>query len=101
MGRRRRWRGRYALAARAGGFWKSVGAAVHRLTVGERPRAAGTAGLTYFEARGPKDLLEPWRCVQAGGAGTLWTRGGAARGLAPRRFRNRPQGTRRSGNFKI
>ena len=26
-------------------------------------------GVTHFNARGRKDLLEPWRCVQAGGGG--------------------------------
>lgn len=30
-----------------------------------------------FAARGPKEPLEPWRCVEAGGAGTFWDRGDA------------------------
>ena len=33
--------------------------------------------VTHFEARGPEEPLEPWRCVEAGGAGTLWNRGDA------------------------
>ena len=31
----------------------------------------------HFEARGLKEILEPWHCVRAGGAGTFWNRGEA------------------------
>ena len=33
--------------------------------------------VTLFAARGPEEPLEPWRCVEAGGAGTFWNRGDA------------------------
>ena len=33
--------------------------------------------VTLFAARGPEEPLGPWRCVEAGGAGTLWNRGDA------------------------
>ena len=53
--------------------------------------------VNHSDGRGLEQLLEPWRCVRAGGAGVFWNRGDAARSLEPRKFRNRPQGTRRSG----
>ena len=42
--------------------------------------------VTQFEARGLKDLLEPWRCVRAGGAWAFWNRGDAVSRLGPRKF---------------
>ena len=33
--------------------------------------------VTLFAARGPEEPLEPWRCVEAGGAGDGWNRGDA------------------------
>ena len=56
--------------------------------------------VTHFEARGLKQLLEPWRCVRAGGAGTFWNRGDAFSSLGTRKFFKAPRGTQRIGHSK-
>ena len=43
----------------------------------EGPGGGKKCVVMHFEARGPGDLLEPWRCVEAGGAGTFWNHGDA------------------------
>ena len=51
----------------------------------------------HFEARGLEESLEAWGCVEAGGAGDGWDRGGAARSPGPRKFSRLPQGTQGIG----
>ena len=42
--------------------------------------------VNHSDGRGLEQLLEPWRCVRAGGAGVFWNRGDAFASLGPRKF---------------
>ena len=55
--------------------------------------------VTLFAARGPEEPLEPWRCVEAGGAGAFLNRGDAFWGLGARKFSMLPQGTQGIGHM--